>query len=120
MVNILRHKMVNLKRREVVNLVGISNYVDTTFKTDVFLVKDTINKISVTGDGKGYLILGKPKNNEDVQCFFADKKELDSLRPKQVITISSDMHAARQVIKFFGSDTIKIFVVQMTRCKLIK
>jgi hypothetical protein len=98
---------------------GIYNYVDTTYRTDTFIVKDTISEISVTSEGKGYLILGRSKNHEDVQCFFADKKELDSLSPKQVVTILSDRHAARQVTNEIGSDTIKIFVVQMTRCKLI-
>lgn len=99
---------------------GIYNYVDTTFKTGLFVVKDTISEISVNSQGRGYLILGRPKNHEDIQCFFANDKELDSLRPKQVITISSDRMTGRSVSKVIESDTINIFVVQMGKCKLIK
>lgn len=115
---ILKYKSTKLRKDKLSK--GIYNYVDTTFKTGLFVVKDTINEISVNSQGRGYLILGRPKNHEDIQCFFANDKDLDSLRPKQIITISSDRMTGRAVSKVIKADTINIFVVQMGKCKLIK
>lgn len=115
---ILKFKTTKIRKDKLSK--GIYNYVDTTFQTGLFVVNDTINEISVNSQGRGYLILGRPKNHEDIQCFFANDKELDSLRPKQIITISSDRMTGRAVSKVIESDTINIFVVQMGKCKLIK
>ena len=115
---ILKYKSTKIRKDKLIK--GIYNYIDTTFKSGVFLIKDTINEINVTGQGRGYIILGRPKNHEDLQCFFINEKELDSLRPKQIITISSDRMTGRAVSKVIESDTINIFVVQMGKCKLIK
>jgi len=115
---ILKYKTTNIRKDKLSK--GIYNYVDTTFKAGLFIVRDTINEINVNSQGRAYLILGRPKNHEDIQCFFANDKDLDSLRPKQIITISSDRMTGRSVSKVIESDTINIFVVQMGKCKLIK
>ena len=115
---ILKYKSTKIRKDKLIK--GIYNYIDTTFKSGLFVVKDTINEISVNSQGRGYVILGRPKNHEDIQCFFANDKELDSLSLKQIITISSDHMIGRSVSTIIAPDTINIFVVQMGKCKLIK
>ena len=115
---ILKYKFTQFRKDKLSR--GIYNYIDTTYQRGNFVVRDTINEINVTSQGRGFLILGRPKNHEDVQCFFANDKELDSLSLNQVITISCDRMTGRAISKIISSDTVNIFVVQMGKCKLNK
>jgi hypothetical protein len=114
---ISKFKTSNCRRTKVEN--GIYNYIDTSFKGELFIVKDTITEIRVDNTGKGYIVLGKVKNNENVKCYFENKSTIDSLKPNQVITVSSSRHAAKAVT-MIADTSIKVLVVELGFCQIIK
>ena len=112
-------KFQNTPFRKAKLMQGASGYVDTTFRSEIFVVTDTISEIQVNNAGEDYIILGRTKNYKNLQCFFTDKKAVDSLKLGQVITLSSNRHSAK-ALNFEMDTTIKILDVRMADCKLIK
>jgi len=105
-------------RRRKINQ-GATGYVDTTFKRDVFVVKDSVNEILTDDSGRPYIILGKPQKTQDFKCYFTDDKVVDSLKVNQIITVSSKSHVA--IFRSLKLDTaISALVVEMDKCSLIK
>jgi hypothetical protein len=114
---IAKFKNTPLSKRKL--LQGASDYLDTTFKHDLFVIKDTVSEIRVDNKGRPYIILGKTKNHQDVKCYFVDDKTIDSLKVNQVITVSSKSHAAEYKSMKLDTALISVFVVELAKCKLL-
>jgi len=113
---IAKYKNTLIRKKKISQ--GAFSYVDTTFESDLFIVTDTVKEIQIDNKGKEYIILGRVKNNENLKCYFKNDKVIDSLKVNQLVTVSSNKHAA--VFKSIKLDTIiSVFVVEMANCSLI-
>ncbi|MCW3128106.1 MAG: hypothetical protein JWO03_3764 [Bacteroidetes bacterium] len=96
---------------------GATAYRDTTFRNDLFLVRDTISDIRVNNSDQAYFILGgKTTINgaiSDVMCFLSDSTIMPALKVGQVITVSSERHYG----SYHKVGDIKVFSCVMVNCK---